>query len=350
MSFPAHGECNGRRALRAVGLLNTSRSYFHALRHGLNEVVRVEHSDDQDWSTWSKACQVLTDTIPSLVIGKYQRGPFPLWNLDWHYNNTLLDDKFNITGLLDWSTAQTVPVEQFAVSPEFITLPGLSEEGNRPIIEFRAMFIKACKEIETVLLPKTPDLVYRCISSVPRHSRSALTNVELVLRLLSSDAEHIPSALNLPHTRIDGQILHPIMGQALRRSNRKPSGKPRPVASEFLGPFHPLKVSKPAQKARLRPQRRPNISKGVSFGALPQSSGVDVAQLQPSPAPVNLRKSPRLQPPIPSLAKDSKCTTPSKSKQNITDKITTRSSARLRGISKRPGANTTRGRGKAKKE
>lgn len=363
ISFPAHGEYNGRHALCTVGPFNTSRSYFRALRQGVNKAVQVEHSDNQDWPTWSQACQVLTDAIPSLFISKYQRGPFPLWNLDWHYNNTLLDDEFNITGLLDWSAAQTVPVEQFAVSPEFITLPGLSEEGNRPIVEFRAMFVKAWKEIETELLPATPlltisdvisstipDLVYRCISSFPRHSRSAMIHAELVLRLLNSDAEHAPSASNSPYTRIDGQVLRPKMGQALRRSNRKSPQRPLLVASKSLSPFYPSKGSKAAQKTRLMPRRRPNISKKVSVGALPRSSSVDAAQPQPSPVSVNLRRSPRLQPPISSVARGSKRTIPSKSKQNSTDKITASSSAKPQGLSKRPGAETTGRPGKARKE
>jgi len=143
ISFLAHRECNGRHALHTVSPFNTSRSYFHAVRQGLNRAVRVEHLEDQDWSTWFKACRVLTDAIPLLVISKYQRGPFPLWNLNWHYNNTLLDNEFNITSLPDWSAAQTILVKQFAVSPKFITLSMLLEEGNQPIVEFQAIFVKA---------------------------------------------------------------------------------------------------------------------------------------------------------------------------------------------------------------
>jgi hypothetical protein len=60
-------------------------------------------------------------------------------------------------------------------------------------MEFRAMFIKAWKEMETTLLPMTPtlpisevmdskilDVVYRCNTSVPRNSRIAVMNAELV--------------------------------------------------------------------------------------------------------------------------------------------------------------------------
>jgi hypothetical protein len=335
ISFQAHGECNGRHALCSVGPFNTSRSYFRALRQSLNKAVRVEHSDDEDWPKWSKACRVLTDAISSLVISKYERGHFPLHHLDLHYNNILLDDEFNITGILDWSAAQTVPVEQFLVSPEFITLPGLSEEGNRPIIEFRAIFIKAWREIETGPLPTSllaisdvaswtiPELVYCCISSDLWHSRLAVIFAERVQRLLysnaNSDAEHTPSASNSPHTRINGQVLRPIVGQVSRRSNRNPPEKPRQVASEFLGPFHPSKVSKAACKTRLGPQRRPTV---------PQKADVDITEPQTPLVPANMRKRPRIQLPIPSVAKDSIRTTRSKLKQNIAGNMATRSSAK----------------------
>jgi hypothetical protein len=49
ISFRAYVECNGRHALYSVGLFNTSRLYFRALRQGLNKAVRVEHSGDEDW-------------------------------------------------------------------------------------------------------------------------------------------------------------------------------------------------------------------------------------------------------------------------------------------------------------
>lgn len=199
ISFEAHGECNGRHALCSVGPFNTSRSYFRALRRGLDKAVRVEHLDDEDWPEWSKACRVFRDAIPSLIISKYERGPFPLHHLDFHYNNILLDDEFNITGILDWSGAQTVPVEQFLVSPEFITFPGRaerSEEINRSIIEFRDMFVKTWREIETGPLLTSPlaisdvaswvipELVYRCLLVISSPSRLAVIFAEHVLRLL----------------------------------------------------------------------------------------------------------------------------------------------------------------------
>jgi hypothetical protein len=66
-------------------------------------------------------------------------------------------------------------------------------------MDFRAMFIKAWKEMETALLLIKPvltisdamdsiilDLVYRYNAGVPRNSRTAVINAKLVLRLLYS--------------------------------------------------------------------------------------------------------------------------------------------------------------------
>ena len=168
--------------------------------------------------------------------------------------------------------------------------------------------------------------------------------------LENGDAERSPSSPNSPRLRTGKRVLRPTTGQASRPSKRKPSHKDGQAASASLGPVHSSKVSKVARKKRPRPQRRPNISQKVSSGGLLLSSGVDAVQPQPSPVPVSLRKSPRLQPPIPSVAMDSKRTTRPKSKQNIADNMTARSSAKPQGISKTPSAKSSRGRGKARKE
>jgi hypothetical protein len=54
--------------------------------------------------------------------------------------NILVDDDFNITGIIDWSDAQTVPLECSMISPEFVTFPGLPPEKNATIVAFREKF------------------------------------------------------------------------------------------------------------------------------------------------------------------------------------------------------------------
>lgn len=53
-------------------------------------------------------------------------GPFSLCHLDLHYNNILVDvdGDYDVTGIIEWSNAHTVPFERFALIPEFIPPPG----------------------------------------------------------------------------------------------------------------------------------------------------------------------------------------------------------------------------------
>jgi hypothetical protein len=43
----------------------------------------------------------------------FNHGPFPLHHPDLHLANILFDDKFNITGIIDWSYTMSVPFEAF---------------------------------------------------------------------------------------------------------------------------------------------------------------------------------------------------------------------------------------------
>ncbi|KAI9861237.1 MAG: hypothetical protein M1813_005410 [Trichoglossum hirsutum] len=151
------------------------------------------------------------------------------------------------------------------------------------------------------------------------------------------------------------------MGQASRPSRKKPShkdGQPQPATSPSLGPVHSSKVSKTAGK-RKGSQRRLNISQNVSSDGLSSSSSVDAAEPQPSPPPdrVTPRRSKRIQPPVPSVAKDlvkvastdpSERAVRSEPERKVASNPTTRNSAKPEGVSKRQTAKTTPG--KARKE
>src|SRR5437588_10776973 len=100
--------------------------------------MKPKHGDDEQCAT---AAWILEQALPSMVAEEHIHGPFPLGHLDWHYGNMLVDDDFNITGIIDWSDAQTVPLERFIISPEFVTFPGLSAEQNATIIAFREKFV-----------------------------------------------------------------------------------------------------------------------------------------------------------------------------------------------------------------
>ena len=127
------------------GPFSSSIEYFYALRKGHNRTIQAEHAGDKEWMT---SAWVLEQALPSMVVEEFIHGPFPLCHMDLHYNNILIDDEFNITGIIDWSDSQTVPLERFLISPEFATFPGLSVEENAPIVAFRKKFAAALRDRE----------------------------------------------------------------------------------------------------------------------------------------------------------------------------------------------------------
>ncbi|KXX74319.1 Altered inheritance of mitochondria protein 9, mitochondrial [Madurella mycetomatis] len=127
------------------GPLETSLEYFYNQRQSDNRQMIAMHPDDPDWRT---ACWVLKMALTHIVIEDRVRGPFPLCHLDLHYGNMLFDNEYNLTGIIDWSSAQAAPLEQLSVCPEFVAFPGLSEEENRPIIELKNLVIEQIRETE----------------------------------------------------------------------------------------------------------------------------------------------------------------------------------------------------------
>ena len=127
------------------GPFSTSLEYFYVLKKSHNRTIKSEHAGDKEWMT---AVWILEQALPSMIIEDFLHGPFPLCHIDLHYNNILIDDDFNITGIIDWSDSQTVPLEQFLTSPEFATFPGLSVEENAPIVAFRENFAASLRKRE----------------------------------------------------------------------------------------------------------------------------------------------------------------------------------------------------------
>ncbi|KAI8950540.1 kinase-like domain-containing protein [Xylaria longipes] len=127
------------------GPLETSFEYFYNQQQAENREIISMHPDDPDWLT---ACWVLKTALTHIIIEDRVRGPFPLCHLDLHYGNMLFDNEYNLTGIIDWSSAQAAPLEQLSVCPEFITFPGLSDEENQPIIELKNLVLEALRERE----------------------------------------------------------------------------------------------------------------------------------------------------------------------------------------------------------
>lgn len=200
---------------------------------------------------------------------------------------------------------------------------------------------------------------YRQTSGIMNTSQQGPSAEVGSARLENGDAKRSPSASNSPRPRTGKRVLRPTTGQVLQPSKRKPSqkdGQTQPVANLSLGPVHASKVSKVARKKRPGPQRRSNSQK-LSSDGLPLSSGVDAAEPQPSLDRITPRRSKRIQPLVPSVAKDlartastdpTKRAVRSKAERNVASNLSTRSSAKPQGISKRQPPKTTRG--KAMKE
>jgi hypothetical protein len=104
-----------------------------------------EHPNDDEWAA---ACSILEQEIPSMVLKEDTHGPFPRCHLDFHHGNILLDKDFNVVTVVDWSWAQTVPLERYSVIPEFIQPPKFTAEQNVPRQEFCTMFFRTMREKE----------------------------------------------------------------------------------------------------------------------------------------------------------------------------------------------------------
>lgn len=164
------------------------------------------------------------------------------------------------------------------------------------------------------------------------------------------DAQRSSSFSKSPPPSSSKRVLRPPTGQALLPSKRKTFHEDERRTNASLGLAHPSKVSKAAGK-RKRPQRRLNISQEVSSDGLQLSSGVNAAKRQLSPPPdrVTPRRSKRIQPPVSGVAKDpAKRAVRSKPERKIANNLTTKSSAKPQGVSKRALAKTTQGKARKK--
>lgn len=91
---------------------------------------------------------VLQHALPFVVTEANLKGPFPLRHMDMHYKNIFVDDQYNITGIIDWTHAQTVPMELFAVVPELATGPGVTAELKAKASAFLELFLVNLRKIE----------------------------------------------------------------------------------------------------------------------------------------------------------------------------------------------------------
>ena len=177
----------------------TSLEWFYKERQEQNRNALETHAQDPEWRT---ACWILKSSIAQIIIEDRLHGPFPLCHFDLHYGKLLFDDAYNLTGVLDWSGAGTAPVERLAVSPEFITFPGMTAEQNQVIVDFRTLVRDNLADLEAqarrlapdpaskttlsaIVGTRRADIIHRCTYSFPHR---ALWDGRLVAELIYKDA------------------------------------------------------------------------------------------------------------------------------------------------------------------
>lgn len=178
---------------------STSLEWFYKELQEQNRKALETHAQDPDWRT---ACWVLKSATTHIVAEDRLHGPFPLCHFGLHYGNLLFDEAYNLTGVLDWSGASTAPVERLAVSPEFISFPGMTDEQNQVIINFRDLFRDSLADLEgkarqadpgsattstlsAILGTNRAETTHRCTYSFPHR---ALWDGRLVAELIYKDA------------------------------------------------------------------------------------------------------------------------------------------------------------------
>ena len=181
---------------KEIGPMSTSLEFFYLLRKGQTNAILKDHRGEQEWEA---AARFLESSVTTMATEENFYGPFPLCHIDFHYNNILVDQDYNITGLLDWSNAQTVPIERFAIIPEFIAPPAAPAENKQAIKKFRDMFVDALERIyvekegplpvegttlSRLFASPRSDLVVRCTYSYPWR---AIFDARLALPLLHGE-------------------------------------------------------------------------------------------------------------------------------------------------------------------
>ena len=128
-----------------VGPLSTSLEYFYLYRKGQTKAILKSRRGDKEWEA---ACWLLEKSLTAVVTEEHVYGPFPLCHMDFHSGNILVDEDYNITGIIDWSHSQSMPIERFAMIPELIYPSIAPEETKQALGGLRGMFLDALERVE----------------------------------------------------------------------------------------------------------------------------------------------------------------------------------------------------------
>ncbi|KAF2456669.1 hypothetical protein BDY21DRAFT_286768 [Lineolata rhizophorae] len=138
---------SGRRPVQVIQMplnrelvhpFNTSLEYFHAIRGAANKHAMQEAPTDRNKRT---ACWILSTATPRFVLSDRIHGPFPLAHLDLNSENCLFDDQFNLTGVIDWRSAQAVPMEHLAACSDIESFCLNTQTSHRSTREFKRLVV-----------------------------------------------------------------------------------------------------------------------------------------------------------------------------------------------------------------
>jgi len=147
---------------RAAGLTNIVpcpgrqsiyKSSLEYIRHEQNQLLLTDETFPSTSGERELACTILSRAATTGIRTEFTAGPFPLSYPDLHYNNILVNDRYDITGIIDCSGATTVPQEIFASVPGFRCPPGRAEDSEI-YAESLKMFIQPLRQRESILVDR----------------------------------------------------------------------------------------------------------------------------------------------------------------------------------------------------
>ena len=136
-----------RRALQHCNWVRKKLKYSSEYREALSRSGEGEQALIRSVarrSDWKAASAVRQDAVTRIIARDQARGPFPLCHSALNPSHMLFDEDLNITGIIQWKYAQTMPFEQLTNVPTLycppsvqlrtsLTDPGATRDESAPL-------------------------------------------------------------------------------------------------------------------------------------------------------------------------------------------------------------------------
>jgi hypothetical protein len=144
----------------------------------MHEAIQCEELSDRYTEFW-----IYRSLVPSLVPDDFNRGPFVVGHGHLDRSAILVNDNFELTGVINWEWSMTEPLQVAAIIPPFLAHIPNFDPGSELCRQFYGHYINALKAYErhfrsiqlpgTKLAPVISDLVrhgviFQFIGSVAR--------------------------------------------------------------------------------------------------------------------------------------------------------------------------------------